>query len=237
MQKGYGKLYLIPNYLAEDNSENFIPEYVREQVHHLKHFIVETEKDARALIKKLKISTPQNELTIILWNEHSDKNTVHELIKLLENANNVGIISDAGLPCVADPGNDIVALAHKKNIDVIPLPGSSSIFMALMASGMNGQSFVFHGYLPIEKIERAKKIKHIELDAAAKNQSQIFMEAPYRNNQLLEDIFKTCLSETKLCIASNISSTNQLIKTKSIKDWRISKPDLHKKPTIYIIGN
>ena len=143
MQKGFGKLYLIPNFLADDNAENFIPEFVREQIHHLKSFIVETEKDARALIKKLKISTPQNELKILLWNEHSDKNTVHELLKIFENGNDVGIITDAGLPCVADPGNEVVAMAHKKNIDVIPLPGSSSIFMALMASGMNGQNFVF----------------------------------------------------------------------------------------------
>jgi len=236
MQNGYGKLYLIPNYLADDNADNFIPEFVREQVHHIKNFIVETEKDARALIKKLKISTPQNELIISLWNEHSDKSTVQELFKNFENGNDVGIISDAGLPCVADPGNDVVALAHKKNIEVIPLPGSSSIFMALMASGMNGQSFVFHGYLPIEKIERAKKIKHIELDSKSKNQAQIFMETPYRNNQLLDDIFKICSSDTKLCIASNISSGNQLIKTKSIKEWGIQKPNIHKIPTIFIIG-
>ncbi len=236
MQKGFGKLYLIPNFLADDNAENFIPEFVREQIHHLKSFIVETEKDARALIKKLKISTPQNELKILLWNEHSDKNTVHELLKIFENGNDVGIITDAGLPCVADPGNEVVAMAHKKNIDVIPLPGSSSIFMALMASGMNGQNFVFHGYLPIEKIERAKKIKHLELDSKSKNQAQIFMEAPYRNNHLLDDILKTCVSDTKLCIASNISSINQFIKTKSIKDWGTQKPNIHKIPTIFIIG-
>lgn len=236
MQKRYGKLYLIPNILADDNAENFIPEFVREQVHHLKNFIVETEKEARSLIKKLKILTPQNELTILLWNEHSDKNTVQDLFKIFENGNDVGIISDAGLPCVADPGNEVVALAHKKNIEVIPLPGSSSIFMALMASGMNGQNFVFHGYLPIEKIERAKKIKHLELDSKSKNQAQIFMEAPYRNNHLLDDILKTCSSETRLCIASNISSDNQFIKTKSVKDWDTQKPNLHKIPTIFIIG-
>ena len=236
MQKGYGKLYLIPNYLADDNAENFIPAFVCEQVHHLKNFIVETEKDARALIKKLKIATPQNELTILLWNEHSDKTTVNNFLKLFENDGDVGIISDAGLPCIADPGNDVVAMAHKKNIDIVPLPGSSSIFMALMASGMNGQNFVFHGYLPIDKIERAKKIKHIELNSSSKNQSQIFMEAPYRNNHLLDDILKTCSSDTRLCIASNVSSLKQFIKTKTIKEWQNQKPDLHKIPTIFIIG-
>ena len=236
MQNDYGKLYLIPNYLADDNAENFIPNIVSEKIHHLKNFIVETEKDARALIKKLKISTPQSELTILLWNEHTDKTTVHNLLKLFENGNDVGIISDAGLPCVADPGNEVVAMAHQKNIEVTPLPGSSSIFMALMASGMNGQNFSFHGYLPIDKIERAKKIKHLELDSKSKNQTQIFMEAPYRNNHLLDDILKTCFPETLLCIASNVSSLNQLIKTKTIKEWLNQKPNLHKIPTIFIIS-
>jgi 16S rRNA (cytidine1402-2'-O)-methyltransferase len=236
MQNEYGKLYLIPNFLASDNADNFIPELVREKIHHLKIFIVETEKDARALIKKLKIFTPQNELTILLWNEHSDKTKVNDFLKLFEKGNDVGIISDAGLPCVADPGNEVVAMAHKKNIEVIPLPGSSSILMALMASGMNGQSFVFHGYLTIDKIERAKKIKHLELDSRSKNQSQIFMEAPYRNNQLFEEVLKTCSPDIRLCIASNISAANQLIKTKTVKEWSSQKPELHKIPTIFIIG-
>ena len=236
MQNEYGKLYLIPNFLASDNADNFIPELVREKIHHLKIFIVETEKDARALIKKLKIFTPQNELTILLWNEHSDKTKVNDFLKLFEKGNDVGIISDAGLPCVADPGNEVVAMAHKKNIEVIPLPGSSSILMALMASGMNGQSFVFHGYLTINKIERAKKIKHLELDSRSKNQSQIFMEAPYRNNQLFEEVLKTCSPDIRLCIASNISAANQLIKTKTVKEWSSQKPELHKIPTIFIIG-
>ena len=236
MQKGYGKLFLIPNFLSDDNPENFLPEFVRAKVHHIKNFIVETEKEARALIKKLHLSTPQNELNIFLWNEHSDKNTAHLLLGALENGNDAGIISDAGLPCVADPGNEIVALAHKKNIEVIPLPGSSSIFMALMASGMNGQHFAFHGYLPIDKIERVKKIRQLEAESISKNQTQIFMEAPYRNNHLLEDILKTCSPGTKLCLAADISASGQFIKTKTMKEWSAQKPDLHKIPTIFMIG-
>ncbi|AMS27912.1 hypothetical protein AEM51_13725 [Bacteroidetes bacterium UKL13-3] len=232
----YGKLYLIPNFLADDNPDNFLAQYNREQVHHLKHFIVETEKDARALIKRLHIATPQNELQLFLWNEHSNKNEVTHLLKALDNGMDAGIITDAGLPCVADPGSDVVALAHQKNIQVIPLPGASSILMALMASGMNGQGFTFHGYIPIDKIARAKKIKELEADARRKNQSQIFMEAPYRNNQLLEDVLKNTDSNTRICVAMNISAANQFIKTQTNKQWQTNKVDLHKKPVIFIIG-
>jgi 16S rRNA (cytidine1402-2'-O)-methyltransferase len=234
--QAYGKLYLIPNILADDNPESFLGNYVNEQVHHIKHFIVETEKDARAHIKRLKIATPQNELQLFLWNEHSNKSEVSQLLKALENGMDAGIITDAGLPCVADPGSDVVALAHQKNIEVIPLPGASSILMALMASGMNGQGFTFHGYLPIDKIARAKKIKELEQDAGRKNQAQIFMEAPYRNNQLLEDILKNTSSQTRICVAMNISGANQFIKTQTNKQWLTTKVDLHKKPVIFLIG-
>ena len=234
--QAYGKLYLIPNFLADDNPDSFLAQYVRDQVHHVKHFIVETEKDARALIKRLHISTPQPELKLWLWNEHSIKNEVSQLLEALANGQDAGIITDAGLPCVADPGSDVVALAHQKNIEVIPLPGASSILMALMASGMSGQSFVFHGYLPIDKIARAKKIKELEADARRKNQSQVFMEAPYRNNQLLEDVLKNTDGQTRLCVAMNISSANQFIKTQTTKQWQTTKVDLHKKPVIFVLG-
>jgi 16S rRNA (cytidine1402-2'-O)-methyltransferase len=234
--QAYGKLYLIPNFLADENPDSFLAQYVREQVHHIKHFIVETEKDARALIKRMQIATPQNELQLFLWNEHSNKSEVGELLKALENGSDAGIITDAGLPCIADPGSDVVALAHQKNIVVIPLPGASSILMALMGSGMSGQSFTFHGYLPIDKIARAKKIKEMEIDARKKSQSQIFMEAPYRNNQLFEDVLKNTESQTRVCVAMNISGKDQLIKTQTTKQWSGIKVDLHKKPVIFIIG-
>jgi 16S rRNA (cytidine1402-2'-O)-methyltransferase len=236
MQQTYGKLYLVPNFLADDNPPGFLPQLVRDQVHHIRHFIVETEKDARALIKQLNLASPQSDLRIFLWNEHSNKNDTHKLLQALENGQDAGIITDAGLPCIADPGSDVVALAHQKNIEVIPLPGASSILMALMGSGMNGQGFSFHGYLPINRNERVKRIKELERDAVVKRQSQIFMEAPYRNNHLLEDVLKHVQPDTRVCIAANISSAKQLIKTRKAKDWLTQKPDLHKIPTIFIIG-
>lgn len=236
MQNSYGKLFLIPNFLSEENDENFLPNIVSQKINHIKNYIVESEKEARRLLKNLKISTPQNELEIHLWNEHSNKKEAPLFLELFKNGIDVGLISDAGLPCIADPGNEIVLLAHQKNIDVIPLPGASSIFMALMASGMNGQNFVFHGYLPIDKKLQIKKIKEMEFDSASKNNSQIFMEAPYRNNKLFSELMNTCNSQTKICIAANISSGKQFIKTQTVENWKNKIPELHKIPVIFIIG-
>jgi 16S rRNA (cytidine1402-2'-O)-methyltransferase len=233
----HGKLYLIPNFLANDCQNDFLPEMVKRMTHHLKNFVVESEKEARALIKKLQLATPQNELQIFILNEHTEAKTYHHLLKSLENNQDAGIISDAGLPCVADPGFQLVALAHQKNISVIPLPGSSSIFMALMASGFSGQNFAFTGYLPIDKSLRIKRIKELERELTTKQQAQIFMETPYRNNHLFDDLVKNCNANVLLCIACNISATDELIKTKPIKEWAKLKPDLHKKPTIFILGN
>ena len=197
---------------------------------------MESEKEARALIKKLQLATPQNDLQIFILNEHTESKTYFELLKALENEQDAGIISDAGLPCVADPGFQLVALAHQKNINVIPLPGSSSIFMALMASGFSGQNFAFTGYLPIDKVLRVKRIKELERELTSKQQAQIFMETPYRNNHLFDDIIKNCNPNILLCIACNISAEDELIQTKTIKDWAKQKIDLHKKPTIFILG-
>jgi 16S rRNA (cytidine1402-2'-O)-methyltransferase len=230
------RLLLIPNYLADDNPIDFIAEFVRQQVHHLKHFVVENEKVARGLIKKLKLASTQQELTILLWNEHSKAEDMRDITDMLKLGVDVGIITDAGLPCIADPGADIVRIAHEKNIEIVPLPGASSIFMALMASGFNGQGFAFSGYLPIDKVQRAKRIKQLESDVFGKNQTQIFMEAPYRNNQLLADILANCSSQTNLCIACNISSSEGFVKTKKVAEWRKQFPDLHKKPVIYVLG-
>lgn len=230
------RLLLIPNYLADDNPVDFIAEFVRQQVHHLKHFVVENEKVARALIKKLKLESSQQELNILLWNEHSKAEDMRDITEMLKLGVDVGIITDAGLPCIADPGADVVKIAHERNIEVVPLPGASSIFMALMASGFNGQGFAFSGYLPIDKVQRAKRIKQLESDVFSKNQTQIFMEAPYRNNQLLADILANCSSQTNLCIACNISAADGFIKTKSVATWRKQLPDLHKKPVIFVLG-
>lgn len=228
-------LYLIPNILSDTNEGDFFSLHVKKQVHHLRHFIVENEKAARALIKKLELATPQPELVIRLWNEHSHKEDLPEIAELILH-HDTGIISEAGLPCVADPGSDIVKWAHSKGITVVPLPGASSIFMALMASGMNGQAFTFHGYLPIDKPQRIKKLKELETQALRNNLTQLFMEAPYRNNQLLDDVLKNCLPETRLCIAMNMTAPDEFIKTQTLKQWTAQKPDLHKKPVMFVMG-
>ena len=222
--------------MAKDSQNDFLPEMVKRMSHHLKNFVVESEKEARALIKKLQLATPQNDLQIFILNEHTESKTYFELLKSLENEQDAGIISDAGLPCVADPGFQLVALAHQKNINVIPLPGSSSIFMALMASGFSGQNFAFTGYLPIDKVLRVKRIKELERELTSKQQAQIFMETPYRNNHLFDDLIKNCNPNILLCIACNISAEDELIQTKTMKDWAKQKIDLHKKPTIFILG-
>lgn len=230
----YGKLYLIPNFLSEDNSDDFIAEMVRRMVHHLKHFVVENEKQARALIKRLKLEHAQMDLKIWLLNEHTKTQEIPALIKALEGSD-AGIISDAGLPCIADPGSALVSLAHSKNIEVIPLPGGSSMIMALMASGFNGQQFTFSGYLPIDKVPKIKKIKELE-SLAHRGITQIFMETPYRNTQLLEELINNCNSQTKLCIACKVSSEKGSVRTKTLAQWKSIKPNLHKIPCVFVLG-
>ncbi len=234
MKNFYGKLFLIPNFLSEDNPDEFIAEMVRNSVHHLKHFVVENEKQARALIKKLRIEHAQPEIKIWLLNEHTPFNEIPDLLKSLENAD-AGIISDAGIPCVADPGSDLVALAQARHIEIIPLPGASSIMMALMGSGFNGQQFSFNGYLPVEKPLRIKKIKELE-SQMYRGSTQLFMETPYRNKHVFDDLVQNCAANTKLCIACSISSPLGWVQTKTIAVWKNEKPDIHKKPCIFILG-
>lgn len=231
----FGKLYLIPNVLSDDNSDDFIPELVKKLTHHLFHFVVENEKDARALVKKLKISHSQQELKFWKLDEHSTDEEIPGLLDSLKNGVDAGVISDAGLPCVADPGSRLVELAHRKGIEVIPLPGSSSLMLALMGSGFNGQEFAFSGYLPIDKAQKAKKIKQLE-ELALRGQTQIFMEAPYRNNQLLGEIINQLKPSSKLCIACHLTSSESFIQTKTLSEWKLKAPDLHKKPVIFVLG-
>jgi 16S rRNA (cytidine1402-2'-O)-methyltransferase len=237
MSSGYGKLYLIPNVLSASAPDNYLPDFIRAQVHELTHFIVESEKGGRALIKRLGIRATQQELVIETWNEHSDGKDMGRMLRLLENGTDVGIISDAGIPCVADPGADIVKAAHSKGVRVVPLPGASSILLALMGSGLNGQGFVFHGYLPVTRPERVRRIRELESSAQRTGQSQLFMEAPYRNNHVAADILANCKAETFLCIACDISSPHESIRTLRVRDWAGQLPDLHKKPVIFILGS
>ncbi len=231
----YGKLFLIPNFLSDENEDDFISGQVRRMVHQIKHFVVENEKQARALIKRLQLESAQSELKLWVLNEHTLPQQVPELLEALENSD-AGIISDAGLPCIADPGSILVSLAQNKGIEVIPLPGASSIFMTLMASGFNGQQFTFNGYLPIEKPLRVRKLKELE-QLAAQGVTQIFMETPYRNNQLVSDLLGNLKPNASLSIGCKVGGNSGWVKTKTVNAWKSNIPDLHKLPCIFVIGN
>jgi 16S rRNA (cytidine1402-2'-O)-methyltransferase len=231
-----GKIYLIPNTLGESEIGHVIPRGVLDQINHLQYFIVEHSKSARAFLKKAEISLPQKALVIYELNKHTDPQEIFSFIEPIERGYDIGLISDAGCPGIADPGAEIVALAHRKDIEVVPLVGPSSILLAHMSSGMNGQSFAFNGYLPIDQGERKKMVQIFE-QRAKKGQAQSFIETPYRNVKLFQELLKSCSAETNLCIAYDLTLEGQVVKTKRIKEWkRIGVPDFHKKPCIFILG-
>ena len=227
---------MIPSTLGESDVTKVLPLAVKETIHQLDEFIVENSKVARGFLKLMKIPTPQSELKLHELNKHTDIQELHSFLKSCRNGKNIGLISDAGCPGIADPGAEIANLAHKEDIKIIPLVGPSSILLSLMASGMNGQSFAFTGYLPIDKSDVKKKLKELERISRTQNQTQLFIETPYRNNKLMEHIFQNLQSSTKLCIACDISLKSEFIKTKTIAEWKKStKPELHKRPCIFLI--
>ncbi len=230
-----GVLYLIPSALSDDTT-SVLPASSLELLYKLKSFVVEEEKTARRFLKNIHSPFPQSEFQFTLLNEHTDREILPEIISQLCSGKNMGVLSEAGCPGIADPGSDLIALAHKEGIRVIPLIGPSSIFLALMASGLNGQSFCFHGYLPIESKPRQQKIKELEKVVLKTGQSQIFIETPYRNLKLLADLLSVCHDELKLCIAVNLTSTDEDIRTMTIKDWKKLSLHLHKKPAVFILG-
>ena len=226
-------LFLIPTILAPDTQETVLPPQIKAVVSELNVFFVEELRTARRFISSLKLNKVIDDITFYELNKDTPHDqTLTHLKKLKADA---GIISEAGCPGVADPGAVAVAFAHQLGHKVVPLVGPSSILMALMASGFNGQSFTFNGYLPIDKQLRIKSLKDLEQIAKKKQQTQIFMETPFRNNQLLEDILQNLNTETLLCIACNVTAEDEFIKTLRVKDWQKSKPDLHKKPTIFLL--
>lgn len=230
-----GKLYLIPTTLGEMNPEDVLPQTIKRTIDFVNHYIVENEKTARRFIKSIHPEKKQPELKISVLNKHTETHEFQEFIQPLLNGQNVGLMSEAGCPGVADPGAVIVKLAHEKGIQVVPLVGPSSILLALMASGMNGQSFAFNGYLPIDKGEKKTALKNFEKLSFDKNQSQLFIETPYRNNKLLEDLLNILQPNTNLCIACDITLPTEYIKTLAVKDWKKHKVDLHNRPCIFII--
>jgi len=230
-----GTLYLIPTTLGDNDPLEVLPLLVKKVIEDTSIFIVENEKTARRFIKKITPKKPQPSLEIFLLNKFTDINELPSFLNPCLNGINIGLLSEAGCPGVADPGADIVKLAHSKNIKVAPLVGPSSILMAIMSSGMNGQNFAFNGYLPIDKGERKAEIKRLERLSFEHNQSQIFIETPYRNNKMLEDLSNILESNTNICVACDITLDTEFIKTKTSNAWKKNMVDLHKRPTIFII--
>jgi 16S rRNA (cytidine1402-2'-O)-methyltransferase len=230
-----GKLYLLPTTLGENEPLEVMPYSVKTMVELIDHYIVENEKSARRFIKKIAPKKSQPSLTIMKLDKYAEELETRTFLDVCEQGISVGLLSEAGVPAVADPGATIVKLAHEKGIKVVPLVGPSSILMALMASGMNGQNFAFNGYLPIDNSDRKKAIKNLEKLSKEKNQSQIFIETPYRNEKMFADLKSALTPATLLCIAVDITLPNEYIKTYSIADWKKQSPDLHKRPAIFII--
>jgi len=230
-----GKLYLIPTTLGDNEPLEVLPYSVRTVIEGLSHFIVENEKTSRAFIKKITPKKSQPSLTIFKIDKYAQEIEVRTYLDVCEQGISVGLLSEAGVPAIADPGADLVKLAHEKGIQVVPLVGPSSIILAMMASGFNGQNFAFNGYLPIDNTERRAAIKNLERLSKDKNQSQIFIETPFRNEKMLTELKSALTPSTKLCVACDITLQNEYIKTLTAKDWKQEKPNLHKRPTIFII--
>lgn len=230
-----GKLYLIPTTLGENEPLEVMPYSVKTIVELLNHYVVENEKSARRFIKKITPKKVQSSLIMMKLDKYAIEIETRTYLDFCDQGVSVGLLSEAGVPAVADPGATIVKLAHEKGIQVVPLVGPSSILMALMASGLNGQNFAFNGYLPIDNSERKKGIKALEKLSMEKNQSQIFIETPYRNQKMFTDLKSVLSPGTLLCIAIDISLPNEFIKTFTIAHWKKQSPDLHKRPAIFII--
>ena len=228
-------LYLIPTSLGDCSFDHILPAYNTELVTRLKHFIVEDIRTARRFLKKMDLSIDIDSLTFFILNQHTTPEELSDFLKPMFVGNDMGVLSEAGCPAIADPGADVVAMAQKYNFTVVPLVGPSSILLSLMASGFNGQSFAFVGYLPIQPADRAKMLRKLETRAYNENQSQIFIETPYRNMKMLEEILQTCQPNTRLCIAVDITLETEFIKTKTVKEWKNQLPDLNKRPCIFLL--
>jgi len=227
------KVYLVPNSINEAGA-NCLPDYIASAIRDVRVFFVEEPKSGRRLLKSLDPQFPLGECRFFDLNEHSNPQEVHEYVKVLKEGDSA-IISEAGCPCVADPGADLVFLAHQNQIEVVPLVGPSSILLALMASGLTGQNFAFNGYLPKDRQERSQKIRTLEERSFKEKQTQLFMETPYRNQSILEDILAVAQDKTCLCIACDITGPQQIIKTMSIKEWKKNPFNFDKKPALFLL--
>ncbi|WP_128548412.1 SAM-dependent methyltransferase [Larkinella soli] len=229
-------LYLIPTVLADQTTDTVLSPQVREVISRTDVYFVENVRTTRRFISSLKTGRVIDELTFFdLHKDTPEADTRRQLLDLSRENRDAGVLSEAGCPGVADPGAEAVRLAHQAGWRVAPLVGPSSILLALMASGMSGQSFAFHGYLPIDRHERAKAIRQREQDARRNRQTQIFMETPYRNNQLLADVLQSCQPDTRLCLAADLTAPTEFIRTMTVREWKNHPPDLHKKPTVFLL--
>jgi 16S rRNA (cytidine1402-2'-O)-methyltransferase len=230
-----GTLYLIPAPLGPGDIAWVIPVAVRQSISALGHFIVEHPKTARQFLKQIGCTLPLQEIKMQVLDEHTRPEDISHLLSPLLAGNDVGLLSEAGCPAVADPGAELVRVAHQKGIRVVPLVGPSSILLALMASGLNGQRFMFHGYLPVDPEKRLMKILELEKESISRDQTQIFIETPYRNQKMLEAIVQVCHGTTSLCIASDITLTSEYITTRTTKEWKHLLPDINKRPSIFLL--
>ena len=228
-------LYLIPTSLGECSFDKILPAQNTQIVTDLKHFVVEDVRTARRFLKKANPAIEINDLTFYVLNQHTTPEELSSFLSPMFAGHDLGVLSEAGCPAIADPGADVVAMAQKNNFIVVPLIGPSSILLSLMASGFNGQSFAFVGYLPIQPADRAKMLRKLENRAYTEDQSQIFIETPYRNMKMLEEILQVCQPNTRLCIAVDITLETEFIKTKTVKEWKTQLPDLSKRPCIFLI--
>ncbi|MCH7525578.1 MAG: SAM-dependent methyltransferase [Bacteroidetes bacterium] len=235
MNNAKGKLYLIPTRLGDNAPLEVLPISIKRIIENVDYYIVENEKTARRFIKKISSGKSQASLKINILNKFTEETELPDYLNPCLDGKNVGLLSEAGCPAIADPGAEIVKIAHQKEIQVVPLVGPSSILLALMSSGMNGQNFAFNGYLPIEKSERKSALKQLERLSFEKKQTQIFIETPYRNNKMLEDICASLNVHTRVCVACDITLPTEYIKTQTVKGWKHTTVDLHKRPSIFII--
>lgn len=230
------KLYLVPVPLADIEHSACLPELNRTIVRNIRHFIVENVRSARRFLKAADRNINIDELAFYELNKHTTPDQIASFLEPMKQGESIGVISEAGCPAVADPGSDIVAIAQRRGYEVVPLVGPSSILMALMGSGFNGQRFAFLGYLPIDDAARVQAIRDLEHRLYTTGETQIFIETPYRNNKLADELLRLCKPQTKLCIACNLTSSEALVRTKSLAEWKGKLPDLHKKPTIFVLG-
>lgn len=236
MDEVKGKLYLIPTPISESDPEDVLPQSVIDITRHLNFFVVEELRTARRYLSHIKVDSPIDELTFFLLNEHSQPEEVEKMLIPLLSGSDMGLMSEAGVPAVADPGAILVAAAHRKGVRVVPLVGPSSILLTIMASGLNGQNFAFVGYLPVKPEERRRRIKQLEQRSRAEEQTQLFIEAPYRNLQLFKELVNVCNDQTAITIAVEVTSANEAVVTKTVREWKnLPLPDINKKNTVFAL--